>query len=167
MKNFSWKLVLVFVVVVAAIIFVLPSLKPALWPHKQINLGLDLQGGMHLVLEVDTQKALESTVERISQEIRQELRKERIRHVAIDRVEGIKISAQVKKEESREKFKQLLDGDFRDLRELSDRTVAGVQTPDRRIRRPHLQSLWEPPAPAPDVPVRHHQVGGCTARLPR
>ena len=53
LKNFSWKLVLVFVVLVTAIIYVLPSLKPALWPHKQINLGLDLQGGMHLVLEVD------------------------------------------------------------------------------------------------------------------
>ena len=99
MKNFSWKLVLVFAVIVAAIIYILPSLKPALWPHRQINLGLDLQGGMHLVLEVDTQKAIESTVERISQEIREQLRKERIRHVAIDRVEGTKISAQIKKGE--------------------------------------------------------------------
>ena len=55
MKNFSWKLVLVFVVIVAAIIYVLPSLKPTLWPPKQINLGLDLQGGMHLLREVDTE----------------------------------------------------------------------------------------------------------------
>ena len=128
MKNFSWKLVLVFVVLVAAIIYVLPSLEPALWPHKQINLGLDLQGGMHLVLEVDTEKALESTVERISQEIREQLKKERIRNVAIDRVEGIKISIQIKKEESIDKFKALLDNEFRDLRELSNRTVNGVQT---------------------------------------
>jgi preprotein translocase subunit SecD len=128
LKNFSWKLVLVFVVLVAAIIYVLPSLKPTLWPHKQINLGLDLQGGMHLVLEVDTKKALESTIERISQEIREQLKKERIRNVAIDRVEGIKLSIQIKKEESIEKVKALLDNDFRDLRELSDRKVNGVQT---------------------------------------
>ena len=128
MKNFSWKLVLVFVVLVAAIIYVLPSLKPTLWPHKQINLGLDLQGGMHLVLEVDTKKALESTIERISQEIREQLKKERIRNIAIDRVEGIKLSIQIKKEESIEKVKALLDNDFRDLRELSDRKVNGVQT---------------------------------------
>ena len=128
MKNFSWKLVLVFVVLVAAIIYVLPSLKPTLWPHKQINLGLDLQGGMHLVLEVDTKKALESTVERISQEIREQLKNERIRNVDIDRVEGIKISVQIKKEESIEKFKALLDNEFRDLRELSNRKVNGVQT---------------------------------------
>ena len=33
----------VFAVLVTAIIYILPSFKPALWPHKQINLGLDLQ----------------------------------------------------------------------------------------------------------------------------
>ncbi len=131
MKNFSWKQVLVFVVIVTAIIYILPSWKPALWPHKQINLGLDLQGGMHLLLEVDTEKALESTVERISQEIREQLKKERIRNVAIDRVEGTKISIQIKKEENIEKVKALLDNDFRDLRELSDRTVNGIQKSDR------------------------------------
>lgn len=128
MKNFSWKLVLVFVVIVAAIIYILPSLKPALWPHNQINLGLDLQGGMHLVLEVDTEKALESTVERISQEIREQLKKEHIRNITIDRVGGIKISAQIKNEESIEKFQALLDDQFKDLRELSNNKVDGVQT---------------------------------------
>jgi len=128
LKKFSWKLILVFVVLVAAIIYILPSLKPTLWPHKQINLGLDLQGGMHLVLEVDTEKALESTIERISQEIREQLKKERIRNVAIDRVEGIKLSIQIKKEENIEKVKTLLGNDFRDLRELSNRKLNGVQT---------------------------------------
>jgi preprotein translocase subunit SecD len=82
---------------------------------------------MHLVLEVDTKKALESTVERISQEIREQLKKERIRHVAIDRVEGSKISARIKNDESLDKFKTLLDNEFRDLRELSSRKVDGVE----------------------------------------
>lgn len=75
MKNFSWKLILVFAVIIAAIIYVLPTFKPGLWPYKQINLGLDLQGGMHLVLEVDTAKAIEGQVERISQEIFEQLKK--------------------------------------------------------------------------------------------
>jgi preprotein translocase subunit SecD len=128
LKNFSWKQVLVFVVIVTAIIYILPSWKPALWPHKQINLGLDLQGGMHLLLEVDTEKAIESHVERISQEMRELLKKKRIRHVAIERVEGNKISAEVKKEESIEKFRALLDDEFRDLRELSNKKAGGIQT---------------------------------------
>ena len=135
---------MVFVVVVTAIIFILPSLKPELWPHKQINLGLDLQGGMHLVLEVDADKAVESTVERISQEIRERLKKKRIRHVTVERVEGTKISAIVKKEDSLEKFRALLDDEFRDLRELSKPAVDGrfailMDIPDED--REHIERL--------------------------
>ena len=75
MKNLSWRLAIVLVVIIGAFIYILPTIKPTWWPHKTINLGLDLQGGMHLVLEVDTEKAVESTIERISQEIRSLLRK--------------------------------------------------------------------------------------------
>ncbi len=106
---------MVFAVIVASIIYILPSFKPALWPHKQINLGLDLQGGMHLVLEVETEKAVESNVERIAQEIKEGLQKKRIRNVAVDRIAGKKISVRVKDEESAANVKELLDDEFRDL----------------------------------------------------
>ena len=74
-----------------AIIYILPTLhmriqgeqQPTLWPKKKINLGLDLQGGMHLVLEVDTEKAVESTIERIVHELRNLLRKKRIKHMGM------------------------------------------------------------------------------------
>ncbi|MEK6192857.1 MAG: protein translocase subunit SecD, partial [Deltaproteobacteria bacterium] len=62
MKTLSWRLISVLVVIAAAFIFVLPTIRPGMWPHKKINLGLDLQGGMHLVLEVDTDKAVEDTI---------------------------------------------------------------------------------------------------------
>ena len=65
MKQLSWKWVISFAVVLAALIYVLPTFKPGLWPHKKINLGLDLQGGMHLVLEVDTEKAVQGRIENI------------------------------------------------------------------------------------------------------
>ena len=125
MKNVSWQLVSVIVVVVATIIYLVPTLKPSLWPHKKINLGLDLQGGMHLVLEVDSGKAVESTAERISQEIREMLRKKLIRNVAVDRIKGTEISAQVKNEENIEKFNALLDDDFRDLVKISEKKDNG------------------------------------------
>jgi preprotein translocase subunit SecD len=126
LKNVSWQLVSVFVVVVATIIYLVPTLKPGIWPHKKINLGLDLQGGMHLVLEVDSGKAVESTVERITQEIREMLKKKLIRDVAVDRIEGTKISAQVKNEENIEKFNAMLDDDFRDLNKISEKKDNGT-----------------------------------------
>jgi preprotein translocase subunit SecD len=116
LKNFSWKLFLVFAVIVVAIIYVLPTFKAELWPRKQINLGLDLQGGMHLALEVDTAKAVEGQVERISQEIRDQLRKKRIRKVALNRIDGNKIAATVQDLESLDKFYELLKEDFEFLK---------------------------------------------------
>ena len=36
----------------------------AIYPiSEKINLGLDLQGGMHIVLEVDTDKAIEGKID--------------------------------------------------------------------------------------------------------
>ena len=126
MKNFSWRLVIVFAVIVAAIIYILPTFAPKLWPHKQINLGLDLQGGMHLVLEVDTEKAVESTIERISQEVRELLRKKKIRNVSVDHADGKKISVKIMKEDSIQPFDELLDDEFKELRILSRSKDSGT-----------------------------------------
>jgi preprotein translocase subunit SecD len=126
LKNFSWKLILVFAVIVTAVIYVLPTLEPALWPHKQINLGLDLQGGMHLVLEVDTAKAVDGQVERIMQEIRDQLREERLRGVSLDRIEGNKITATIQDAQIAEKFNALIKDAFDQLK--SNQNVSGGTT---------------------------------------
>ena len=105
----SWRPVSVLVVIVAAIIFVLPTIRPGMWPHKKINLGLDLQGGMHLVLEVDSEKAVESTVERISQDIRVLLKKERIRYKIIERMKDNRIHVLLKTGAPVDDFKKILD----------------------------------------------------------
>jgi preprotein translocase subunit SecD len=57
----------------------LPSLFPGVLPRaERMNLGLDLQGGMHLVLEVQVEKAVESTTERLLAEVRRVLEREKI-----------------------------------------------------------------------------------------
>ncbi len=126
MKNLSWRLVLIAAVIVVAIIYVIPTFKPGIWPHKKINLGLDLQGGMHLVLAVDVEKAVENTVERIEQELREQLRKERIRTLGIDRVEGIKLAVKVEQQDSIQRFDNLLDDEFPDLRTSHRKVENGV-----------------------------------------
>jgi preprotein translocase subunit SecD len=128
LKNITWRLAIALAAVIAAIVYVLPSFKPEMWPHKKINLGLDLQGGMHLALEVDTIKAVESTIERITQELRDLLKNERIRNQGIDRVEGVKISLKIQGDDNIDKFQALLDKEFRELRILSRSTADGTQT---------------------------------------
>jgi preprotein translocase subunit SecD len=114
-KNLYWRTSLILAVMIAAAVYVLPTFKPGVWPHKKINLGLDLQGGMHLVLEVDTEKALEGALERRSLDIRELLKKERIRYEEISRQknEGIRVS--VANTENIEAFKKLLTKELSDL----------------------------------------------------
>lgn len=70
----------------------LPSLFPGILPRaERVNLGLDLQGGMHLVLEVQAEKAVENATERLREEVRRLLDKEKIEvaHLAREGTAGI------------------------------------------------------------------------------
>lgn len=121
---------------IAAIIYVLPTIEPSFWPHKKINLGLDLQGGMHLVLEVDTDKAVEGTIERIIQEIRSSLKKEHIRYATLSRIEGNRILIKLKGQKHIDGFEKTLDKEFQNMRILSrsmdgDVLTMQIDLPDR------------------------------------
>ena len=125
MKNLSWRLIVIAAVIVAAVIYVVPTFQPGLWPHKKINLGLDLQGGMHLVLEVDADKAVENTIERVGQEMRDLMKKEHIRILGIERVETVKLAVKVA-EDDVPRFNELLNTEFRDLRDVNRTVSDGV-----------------------------------------
>ena len=64
MRSIFWRVVLLAAFTVLAIVLFLPSTPlskrlPSFWVNNipKINLGLDLQGGMHLVLNIDQAKA--------------------------------------------------------------------------------------------------------------
>lgn len=98
------------------------------WPHKKINLGLDLQGGMHLVLEVQNIKAVEAEVERTIQEIKKELRKQGIKHLGISRLKDNSILAKLQNGENKSKFETVLSKDFENLITNRPETNAGIIT---------------------------------------
>ena len=127
MKDITWKLLLVLLVMITAVIYTLPTIQAGWWPHKKINLGLDLQGGMHLVLEVDTEKAVESTLERISQELRRDLKKKSIRYTGIKVHEGAGIALRLP-DESVDKFENFISKEYRDLRIDSRSGENGINT---------------------------------------
>jgi preprotein translocase subunit SecD len=124
LKNFSWKAMVVLAVLVIAVVYVIPTLVPGTWPHKKINLGLDLQGGMHLVLEVQTEKAVENTIERYGQELRSLMRSERIRHSKIDMSDKKALSVTISGQEQIDAYEKLLDNEFPELR-MASRSLKG------------------------------------------
>ena len=82
----SWKIALVLGICLLGLVYRLPNLFPRAqmeqmpdWlPHEQINLGLDLQGGSHLLLEVDLSAVIEERLEALVDDVRGTLRAERI-----------------------------------------------------------------------------------------
>jgi preprotein translocase subunit SecD len=76
-RHFPLRIGIVVAVVVVAVFFLYP-------PKKTINLGLDLQGGIHLVLGVDVDKALQASVAREGDTIRSELEK---KGIGVSRIE--------------------------------------------------------------------------------
>src|ERR1700690_1321655 len=72
-KNIIWRLLLIGLTIIISFVFFLPNtplfkLMPGWWqknmPNKGIILGLDLQGGLHLVFEVEGDKAVETSTDR-------------------------------------------------------------------------------------------------------
>ena len=98
-------------VILAAVVWMLPTFFNC-WPHKKINLGLDLQGGMHLVLEVQNIKAVEVEVERTIQEIKKQLRKEGVKHLGISRLNDNSILAKFQTDADKSAFETVLSKEF-------------------------------------------------------
>ncbi|WDP88596.1 MAG: protein translocase subunit SecD [Desulfobacter sp.] len=121
MKLFTFKRVLSLGIVIAAVVCLLPTFTDT-WPHKKINLGLDLQGGMHLVLEVQNEKAVEAEVERTIAELKKDLRSKGIKHLGITRTPDNQISAKISGTDSRQGVEKLLSEDYANL------TIPSVET---------------------------------------
>jgi preprotein translocase subunit SecD len=82
----------------------LPSLFPGFLPRaERVNLGLDLQGGMHLVLEVQAEKAVENSTERLREEVKRLLDKEKIDVAQLTREGTTGIVLKTAKAEDRDK----------------------------------------------------------------
>jgi protein-export membrane protein SecD len=77
-----WRVILVAAVTVIGILFALPNFLPAemrerlpgLMPRQALNLGLDLRGGVHLLLQVDTATMRRQQLENVADQMGTALR---------------------------------------------------------------------------------------------
>jgi preprotein translocase subunit SecD len=108
MKSpFAWKIGLIVLVLAASLWYALPL-------NKTIKLGLDLQGGMHLVLEVEAEKAIEGSMERAFGEIRGRLNRKGVKYVNFSR-EGDVLKVTLPEKGGLRKVSTVVQG-FPDLR---------------------------------------------------
>jgi preprotein translocase subunit SecD len=90
MKNYPlWKSIVVILVICTGIIFAIPSIiyseNPSNWfLDNKVNLGLDLQGGSYLLLEVETDVLVKEELENISDTVRLISRNEKVNIINVN-----------------------------------------------------------------------------------
>ena len=81
-KNIGWRIAVIAVITVIGIIWTVPNFIDAAkvwWPtNNRMVMGLDIQGGLHLVLRVDVAGALKQEIARMSGTLRDEFAKDKI-----------------------------------------------------------------------------------------
>jgi preprotein translocase subunit SecD len=119
MKKVGGRLLALTAVVLGSIVFFLPSYQPlykelpkwlrSVLPDKGITLGLDLQGGIHLVLEVEEERAVEIAVDRAVVSAQDLLLDKKIPAESVKRVGSSQILISFQNAELKEQVQKLLD----------------------------------------------------------
>ena len=135
------------VAALAAIVYLLPNLVdplPSWWssvlPSEKIHLGLDLQGGTHLILEVQVDKAVEHNIERVRNDLVNLFRERGLSGISVERVQGTQLQIRAPAE-SVERVRGVLKGDFPNLAVVNTQTTAGTTELSATLSKEELRAV--------------------------
>ena len=93
-KSVKLRLAIVLVTIALALVYLFPTMSgsvPKWWgavfPTEKIHLGLDLQGGIHLLMEVDVEKAMHAATDRMTSSVKRNLLEEKIKVLEVTQAE--------------------------------------------------------------------------------
>ncbi len=115
-SNLRWKIGVIVIAVLAAVICLVPTFVsdlPGWWvrflSEDKISLGLDLQGGTHLILGVKTEEAVKSSMEQLQSDLKQTLRDEKIPFLSIESGDDYSIKLTLANQDYKDKLEDLLE----------------------------------------------------------
>ncbi|MGA1875317.1 MAG: protein translocase subunit SecD [bacterium] len=114
--NLKWRFILIAMVTIVSVAYVIPSIfgskLPYWWkkplPSEKVHLGLDLQGGMHLVLGVKLDKAVENSLEATVTSLKDGMRKEGVVYDEVRRIDDKSVELKVVREDFAEQVDEVL-----------------------------------------------------------
>ena len=105
----------------------MPGWWPSFLPSDAIHLGLDLQGGSHLVLEVKLDKAVENHMDRLKNDLTNSFREKGISGVSVERVDATQLQIKAAAA-SVERVRSILKADFPNLSEVKTPQTSAAGT---------------------------------------
>jgi len=122
-----WRLITIVAAMVISVVLLVPSMTsnlPDWWkailPSQAIHLGLDLQGGIHMVLDVDVDKAVENATDLMMEQLKGDLRKAEIAARDWRRDGQNAFSFELVSRTKAEDAKKIVTNDYPNLEALSD-----------------------------------------------
>src|SRR6266571_606715 len=156
MKPVAGRLFLLSIAVLVSLVFFLPSTPlfsamPEWWkqylPNKGITLGLDLQGGIHLVLEVEADRAVEIKLDRDVTTMTELFAEKKLPVESVKRTGPTEITVALSTPEAKDAVLNLTDDQFPMLsgRSSGDRTLVLSLKPDEaeRIKKAAVSQALE------------------------
>ena len=140
MKNYpTWKWIIILIIISLAIVFSIPTYvyqdDTDNWFLKnKINLGLDLQGGSYLLLEVESSVLIKEELNNIDDVVRQIARKEKTRIANIE-IKEDEIIINFFNNKNLEKIKKQLLFQYRDLNINSKESLLRLRVSDNFKKR--------------------------------
>ncbi len=126
--NLKWKIPVILLVLIISLLYFLPSFPGIqqsqlgkILPEKQVNLGLDLRGGIHLTLGVEVERAMERSLSQIGQDIREEARLQEILVLRPRVSEDARLEFTLLRKEQQNELEQLIRRTYNNLR-ITSRT---------------------------------------------
>jgi preprotein translocase subunit SecD len=146
-QNVRARLILFTVLTLASLIYLVSTFVepvPEWWskflPTTKVQLGLDLQGGTHLVLEVKVDRAIENNVERMRADLIRILREKGVSGVTVER-EGIQLHIRAGAATA-ERVRGILKSEFGNLVEAKPpQTVGGATQFYLTLSKEEIRSL--------------------------
>ncbi len=121
-SSLRWKVGLLFFIILFSAMTVIPSFKadvPGWWKTyvapDGLRLGLDLQGGMHLVMKVDLESAIEKNLDIEVQDLKEALAEKRITVVRTPGSDRFKVILTLPNTGALNTVEQVMKDDFPDL----------------------------------------------------
>jgi preprotein translocase subunit SecD len=142
-----YRVVLVLGLMLASLVYLIPTMVsplpdmwPSFFPREAIRLGLDLQGGIHLILQVEIEKAVENALGGAMEDLRRELAAAQIATARLER-KGQRIHLRLANPDKKAVFSDLVKDKFPSLvvssatdAEAGEIVLAFEDREQRRIR---------------------------------
>ena len=150
MNIFKLKGLLIVVVIAVGLLFAAPTFfggkdVPEGWvgPKEKIKLGLDLQGGMHLVLKVVSEKAVESRLTSIASDLKGQMISKRVHYKNVASQSPDLLQVELRTTDDYDKLDALVLDGHPYLKEVGSSTKQGITTVTYQMSEQESASIRE------------------------